>query len=126
VAGLVHTASILTFSPDPNEVVTPVVKACLNVIKAAAKFPGLKRVVYTSSSMAAASPIPDKEVIISEKTWNESCVELAWKPPPYEQSRGFSVYGASKTQAEQALWKFMKEEKPDFVLNCGKCRGDLP
>jgi nucleoside-diphosphate-sugar epimerase len=120
VAGLVHTASILTFSSDPNEVVTPVVKASLNIIKAAANFPGIKRVVYTSSSMAAASPFPDKEFVVDAKTWNESSVEVAWKPPPYEPSRGFDVYGASKTQAEQALWKFMEEEKPNFVLNCGK------
>jgi len=71
--------------------------------------------------MAAASPAPNVEVTIDEKSWNESCVEAAWKPPPYEQSRGYYVYGASKTQAEQALWKFVEEEKPDFVLNCGMC-----
>lgn len=28
------------------------------------------------------------------------------------------MYAASKTQAEQACWKFMKEEKPNYVLNC--------
>jgi nucleoside-diphosphate-sugar epimerase len=96
-----------------------VINASLNVIKAAAKFPNIKRVVYTSSSMAAASPAPDKELTIDENTWNESCVEAAWAPPPYEASRGYYVYGASKTQAEQALWKFVKEEKPGFVLNTG-------
>lgn len=29
----------------------------------------------------------------------------------------WTVYGASKTEAERAIWKFVKEEKPDLVVN---------
>jgi nucleoside-diphosphate-sugar epimerase len=49
--------------------------------------------------------------------WNTADVEAAWKPPPYEGGRAWAVYGASKTQAEQAAWKFMDEHHPKFVLN---------
>jgi nucleoside-diphosphate-sugar epimerase len=119
VVGVIHTASILNMSPDPNEVVTPVINATVNLAKAAAKFPSIKRFVYTSSSMAVATPQPNKEFTVTDKTWNESSVEAAWAPPPYDRSRGFIVYGASKTQAEQALWKFVEDEKPSFVLNTG-------
>lgn len=30
---------------------------------------------------------------------------------------GGIVYSASKTEAEQAAWKWVKENKPNFVLN---------
>ena len=39
-------------------------------------------------------------------------------PLPYEgHERVLAVYGASKTQSEQAAWKWMKENKPNFMLN---------
>ena len=39
-------------------------------------------------------------------------------PPPYEGvQRRLDVYSASKTQAELESWKFMKENKPGFVMN---------
>lgn len=42
---------------------------------------------------------------------------MAWKPPPYESDRAWSVYGASKPQAEREIWEFYKEKKPAFVVN---------
>jgi hypothetical protein len=38
-------------------------------------------------------------------------------PPTYETSRIESVYKASKVEQEKALWKFVEEEKPPFVVN---------
>ncbi|KAF2428314.1 aldehyde reductase [Tothia fuscella] len=117
VSGVIHTASILSFDPNPHVVVTPTIAAALNIVKAAVKFPNIKRVVYTSSSTAASMPLPNKEFTIDAKSWNEHSIKEAWRHAPYEQSRAVDVYGASKAQAEQALWKFMEEEKPGFVLN---------
>jgi len=116
-AGVAHTASDLSFGSDPNVVITPVVELCVTILKAASKVPTIKRFVYTSSSTAVTLPIPNKKFTINVDTWNEDCVKQAWAPPPYEQSRGYAVYGASKMQAEQALWKFEKEYHPGFVLN---------
>jgi hypothetical protein len=65
-------------------------------------------------------PEPDKEFTVDVDTWNEAAVKMAWAPPPYAMDRAYAVYAASKTQAEQALWKFEKEEKPGFVVNSGR------
>ncbi len=74
--------------------------------------------VLTSSSGACTAPKPNKVFTIDSNTWNEESVAEAWKPPPYEGfERKLAVYYASKTQGEQAAWKFMKERSPHFVLN---------
>lgn len=75
------------------------------------------RFVYTSSSVAITIPKPDVKFTISTNDWNDEDVEAAWKPGPYGPERALPVYAASKTQAEQAMWQFVKEEKPSFTLN---------
>ncbi|KAL6717787.1 hypothetical protein ACLMJK_003872 [Lecanora helva] len=117
VAGIVHVASVLTFDPDPNKVVPPTIAGTLNLATAASKQPSVKRVVYTSSSTAITSPKPNVKFHISTDDWNTEDVEKAWAPPPYDENRRWAVYGASKTQAEQKLWEFHREKKPNFVLN---------
>lgn len=62
-------------------------------------------------------PTADNEGVIDHHSWNESAVEAAWAPPPYEPSRAMLVYAASKVAAEQALWKFVEERKPRFTTN---------
>jgi hypothetical protein len=42
---------------------------------------------------------------------------MAWMPPPYESDRILPVYQASKVQQEQEVWKFVKEQKPNFAVN---------
>ncbi|KAH8811169.1 hypothetical protein F5884DRAFT_267019 [Xylogone sp. PMI_703] len=117
-SGLIHVATPVMQYYDPNIGIPMVVNGALNALKSAAKEPTLKRVVMTSSSTAAASPQPNKEFVMDENTWNEDAVKAAWAPPPYEGlQRRLDVYSTSKTQAEQAAWKFMREEKPGFVLN---------
>ena len=117
VVGVAHIASIETFDPDPNEDITDVVAGALNAISAASKIPSIKRFVYTSSSTAILLPKPNVELNVSTEDWNIEAIEEAWKPPPYEPERPWAVYAASKTEAEQRMWGFMKEEKPGFVLN---------
>ena len=117
VAGVVHVASVLTFDPDPNKVIPLVVDGALGAAASAAKQTSVKRFVYTSSSTAITAPKPNVEFTLSTDNWNDEQVEEAWKPPPYEPERAWATYGASKTQAEQAMWKFVKEQKPGFILN---------
>ena len=110
-------ASVLTLDPDPNKVIPAVVNGAVNAATSAAKQTSVKRFVYTSSSTAITAPKPNVKFTISTDDWNKEDVEAAWKPPPYEPGRAWATYGASKTQAEQELWKFVKEHKPGFVLN---------
>ena len=112
-----HVASVLTFDPDPNKVIPDVISGAINAITAASKQSSVKRFVYTSSSTAISQPKPNVAFTISTGDWNNEDVEAAWKPPPYEQERKWAVYGASKTQAEQKMWDFVKDHKPGFVLN---------
>ncbi|KAL9074345.1 MAG: hypothetical protein Q9161_002331, partial [Pseudevernia consocians] len=117
VSGVAHVASVLTFDPDPNKVIPAVVDGAVNAATSAAKQPSVKRFVYTSSSSAITAPKPNVEFTISTHNWNDEDVEAAWKPPPYEAGRAWATYGASKTQAEQEMWKFVKEQKPGFIMN---------
>lgn len=118
VDGIIHTASVLSMSPDPNEVIPQTIAGSINVLKSAMKEESVKRVVYTSSSVAATLPSPNEKKVINKDTWNDFAVELAWSPPPYHADRAYAVYAASKTEAERAVWRFVAEEKPGFVVNC--------
>lgn len=95
----------------------PTLNSVDGLLNAAAKEPSVKRFVLTSSAAAAAGFVTEREVHIDSSSWNTKAVEEAWEPPPYEPSRAMTVYSASKTQAEQACFDFVKSRKPGFVLN---------
>ena len=97
----------------------PAVTATVNhILESAAANPGVKRFIMTSSSTAATNPKPGVEFTITETTWNQEVVDAAWAPPPYTAQRQWDVYGASKTLAEQELWKFMQaHDDVGFVAN---------
>lgn len=42
---------------------------------------------------------------------------VASYPSTSEPSRSWAVYGASKTQGEQAVWEYAKEHNPHFTVN---------
>lgn len=109
----------MSFSPDPNIVIPSAISSALGVLKASALAPTVKRFVFTSSCAAAASPCPGHYPTITSETWNDQAVKEAWAPPPYEASRGFTVYAASKTAAEKEVWAWYKQAQPAFTLNTG-------
>jgi hypothetical protein len=111
ISAIVHVASITTFSPDPNEVVTQTVAGATSILHAALREPLVKAFVYTGSITAATMCVPGNSTHVERDTWNEEALKLAWAPPPYEPSRGMFVYNASKTEAEVAVWKFVAEKK---------------
>ncbi|RDW88391.1 hypothetical protein BP6252_00423 [Coleophoma cylindrospora] len=117
VSGVVHVASNMSFDCDPYKVIPGVIAGVNNVLTSAAKESGVQRFVYTSSSTAATRPKRNQKFTITKDSWNTEDIETAWKPAPYDPSRAMAVYGASKAQGEQELWKFMAEKKPGFVAN---------
>lgn len=117
VSGVAHVASNMSLSPDPNAVIPGVINGALSVIQSAAREPSVKRVVYTSSSITTGFTQPNKPCNITTESWNDVASTLAWAPAPYEDDRKWIVYGASKTEAEKALWKFVEEEKPGFEFS---------
>lgn len=117
-AGVIHTASDLTFAPDPERIIKPVVAALRSVL-ASAQAAGVRRFVYTSSSTAALMPTLEKRFTVDAATWNDATVDKVWREHAAgKEVDGFDVYSASKCSAERAAWEFMEKEKPGFVLNC--------
>ncbi|KAK4241529.1 NAD(P)-binding protein [Achaetomium macrosporum] len=112
-----HVASVLSFDPDPNKVIPTTVKGVESLLQSALKEPSVKEFVYTSSILAATMPSPSRPTHVDRNTWNETAMELAWAPPPYDPSRGSPVYMASKVAAEKAFWAFVVERKPHFTAN---------
>jgi nucleoside-diphosphate-sugar epimerase len=101
-----------------EEVVTPTVNMTINVLKSAAKFPDVKRVVLTSSSAACLLAQADTPGITADDTtWNDTAVALS-KALPDEfdpLTKAFIVYSASKTEGERAAWDWMAENKVSWA-----------
>ncbi|KAL3621681.1 hypothetical protein CASFOL_034463 [Castilleja foliolosa] len=105
--GVFHTASLFLLSTsDPQaELIDPALMGTLNVLRSCVKTPLVKRVVLTSS--LAAIIINGKprtpQVVVDENWWSDSkfCRKIQqW-------------YFLSKTLAEDAAWKFVKEKEMD-------------
>jgi nucleoside-diphosphate-sugar epimerase len=116
-SAVIHVASDMTFGADPNKVVTPVVAGTKSILRSATKHSSVKRFVLTSSSCAVLLPSLNTPLTVGKDDWNLEAIDRAWEPPPYTIERATSVYAASKTEGEKALWQFVKEEKPHFVVN---------
>lgn len=116
--GFIHVASPLN-GEDPKIVIPTAVNGALNALKASAKTPGIKRVVYTSSSIAATFPKPNVQFEINDKSWNEEGITKGWNHPKDEPEilKGLYLYAALKTETEKACWKWVEENKPGFVFN---------
>jgi nucleoside-diphosphate-sugar epimerase len=116
--GVVHLASPVLAEADPNVAIPSVVRGTISVLEAAAKESFVKRVCLCSSSAAATVPEHNRVVGVDENSWNEVSVEAAWAPSPHEGShRTLHVYCTSKVEGEQAAWKFVREQKPNFAFN---------
>ncbi|KAJ1685974.1 hypothetical protein LUZ63_017364 [Rhynchospora breviuscula] len=118
--GVFHAASPVTFIvTDPQaELIDPAVKGTLNVLRSCAKAATVKRLVLTSSMAAVMNNgrprTPD--LVIDENSFS--------KPEICEQLK--SWYSLSKTLAEEAAWKYSKENGIDLVtLNPAMVIGPL-
>ncbi|UPL02618.1 hypothetical protein LCI18_013552 [Fusarium solani-melongenae] len=117
VDAVVHMASPLTFDPDPSKVVVPAMKGATSILRSAKKEPKIKRFVFTSSSQAATLPRPGKKFKINKNSWNNDIEQWVNPSPPFLPENGVLVYAASKTKAEHAVWEFVKNERPNFIVN---------
>lgn len=107
--GVFHTASPFYFDAlDPEaELLEPAVKGTLNVLNSCSKSPSVKRVVLTSSVAAVAyNGKPRTPDVVVDETWFSD-------PTFCKESKLW--YVLSKTLAEEAAWKFVKEKRIDMV-----------
>ncbi|XP_028758782.1 tetraketide alpha-pyrone reductase 1-like [Neltuma alba] len=107
--GVFHTASpvVLSVKDPQTELIDPAVKGTLNVLKSCTKSPSVKRVILTSSTAAVVyNGKPKTPEVVVDETW--------FSNP--DICREFKMwYTLSKTLAEDAAWKFARENKIDLV-----------
>ncbi|XP_062115459.1 cinnamoyl-CoA reductase CAD2-like isoform X1 [Humulus lupulus] len=115
-----HTASpvLLTVKNPQEELIEPALNGTLNVLRSCAKVASLKRVVLTSSMAAVLlSGTPSTPDMIVDET--------CFSNPIYCKNLKL-WYVLSKTLAEEAAWKFAKENGIDLIsLNPGCVIGPL-
>ncbi|KAI3449978.1 hypothetical protein Pfo_006643 [Paulownia fortunei] len=107
--GVFHTASpFFLATTDPQaELIDPALKGTLNVLRSCAKTPSISRVVLTSSIVAVfANGKPRTPEVLVDETW--------WSDPEFCRQMQ-QWYMLSKTVAEDAAWKFVKEKGIDMV-----------
>ncbi|XP_039170864.1 phenylacetaldehyde reductase-like [Eucalyptus grandis] len=118
--GVFHTASPFYHDVrDPQaELLDPALKGTLNVLKSCSKAQSVKRVVLTSSMVAVAftgQPLT-VDVVVDEN----------WFSDPEFCRKTNMWYALSKTLAEDAAWKFVKEKGINMVtINPGLVIGPL-
>ncbi|KAF2162618.1 hypothetical protein M409DRAFT_26860 [Zasmidium cellare ATCC 36951] len=119
-SAVMHTASVITFEPDPDKVIHPTLKGVREILRAASKTPSVRRVVYTSSQ-AALCTTTEKVLTVTQNTWNDTAVTLVTDPAQFaavpDNAKGLITYCASKVLAEKACWEFVRQEKRHFTLN---------
>jgi len=116
VSAVAHVATI-GLNPDPNQVIPPIVSAATSILRAAASEASVRRFVFTSSIVAATMLVPGNTTHVTQDSWNEAALDIAWAPPPYGPERAIPVYMASKVAAEREVWRFVRDERPGFVVN---------
>jgi len=89
----------------------------LAVLRAAAKVSSVKRVVFTSSSVAVRMAPDYREEPLTDKDWDDIAVqkhdnatEEDKKSPDWSGLR----YSVAKTLSEKETWKWVEENKPPF------------
>ncbi|PYH86742.1 NAD(P)-binding protein [Aspergillus uvarum CBS 121591] len=116
---VLHLASPLANGTDKEAFFPPAVKGTLAVLKEAAKVPGIKKVVVTSS---IASLIPligllNGGVIREDNDWDLAVDATAdFVDPSNPAATPMTLYRASKLLANNATWDFWKTENPQYSL----------
>ncbi|KAK8097512.1 hypothetical protein PG984_016651 [Apiospora sp. TS-2023a] len=113
-SAVIHTATPMTFDPDPNKVITPVVDIMSSLLRAAARAAQqcAKVRLHVLHRRRLLAP-----TVLTRDSWNEAAVEAAWAPPPYQPERGGKVYAASKVEAERAMFRFAADDtQPGFTV----------
>jgi len=117
VSGVIHVAGDVSFSSDHNQVIKNSIDGILSVLRSASKIPSIKRVVVTSSRIANFNPNKGDNYKVDNHAFNDAIVKAAHEAAADSPLKPLLGYAAGKTEGERAAWKFVKEEKPSFVLN---------
>ncbi|KAJ3008136.1 hypothetical protein NUW54_g3272 [Trametes sanguinea] len=111
IQGIVHTATPVTFDlEDPEEYIRPAVEGTLGILRSAAKYPEIKRIVITSSIGAVAESIVEESRIYTDEDFNEVAVEAVKRLG--KAASGMQKYNAIKVLAEKARQRTLTLAQP--------------
>ena len=117
-SGFIHMATPVMETADPNIAIPVVVNGTLNAVQSAAKEP--------NSSISCSHPRPVPAQMQSPARSLRSTRTHGRKRPklPHGHIRRmkhltafYDVHYASKTQGEKEAWKWVRENKPNFIFN---------
>lgn len=115
VTAIAHLASPVSLQfKDPGPVIHAAVQGTSSILASALKAgPQLQTFVQLSSIVAILTNAPPPTTL-TENDWNEWAEAAVAKGG--DDLNGASIYCASKTASERALWAFKEEKKPQFVI----------
>lgn len=114
VDGVAHVAIPGSVPGDSDDRPQEAIDSSLAVLRAAAKEQSIKRVLLTSSCVAAITPPDFKDRPLTDQDWNDEAVKRYEISTEEDKSRADWVslrYAAGKTLSEKAAWKWVDEEK---------------
>ncbi|KZP19766.1 D-lactaldehyde dehydrogenase [Athelia psychrophila] len=119
VDAIEHTASPFHFKcEDPEDLIRPAVDGTVGILKSALIYgSSVKRVVITSSCAAIvqdSTTSPPTPQFFSELNWNEQAEHFV--KTQGKAAAPSHKYRASKTLAEKAAWRFVKENSVGWDL----------
>ena len=102
---VLHVASPMGQGEPKADLLRPAREGTLRVLTAAAKH-GVRRLVYTSSTVAAQarSQPGERQPRSNEQVWTDA------------EQRGLGQYAQSKTLAERAAWEFIRQDRSGMTL----------
>lgn len=106
-------APVSFFFTDPEPVMHGAVNGTTSILESALKTPTVKHFVHMSS-IVAVFDTKEGDYTFTEKDWNTTAQEIVAREG--KNAPGLEIYRASKTAAEQALWKFRDERRPKFTV----------
>ncbi|VDB82935.1 unnamed protein product [Peniophora sp. CBMAI 1063] len=111
-----HTASPFHFNYKvPEDIIDPALKGTTSILESIhAHAPTVKRVVLTASIVSVWSYLVDKPTTFTEEDWNEQAIKAVEEKGA--DAGPVMIYGASKTLAEKAAWKFKEDHKVSWDL----------
>ncbi|OKO92258.1 Aldehyde reductase 2 [Penicillium subrubescens] len=113
VSGIIHVAQALPSSPvvqDVDDAVSYTVNGNVKLLEAASTQSSVKRVVFTSSIVAAGYP-KGPEFKLDVDSWDECVSQDA------RSSVDRSAYRECKAQGEFQAWKWVEKNQPAFEFN---------
>ncbi|KAF8500023.1 hypothetical protein JB92DRAFT_2980324 [Gautieria morchelliformis] len=120
VDGVIHAALSLADLSNP-QLVPDAVSATLALLRAAKKFPSIKRVVFVSTIWTVAMPPMHSSRVLTARDWNDEVLNIfennlpVAHDPMLKSAAPFFPYAVAKIKAERAAWEFVKETSFDLV-----------